>query len=635
MKYAKNASRSKLFRSHCLLSAIVLPSLLLSSFAVGQTINEEKTIAVEATVSEEKTVNVASVDATDLPQADEAAIVSQSATPVLHAAAEARSEAIRTFARASADKLDAADRSGIAALYEDRGYKSLWMKEGALRPEAKALIAEIRQADRIGLNPADYSLPMSDDADGTVLSETAAFEIDLQMSLAAVRYVRHLASGRLVPRSVSASLDINPERPDAKAVLTELNDAGDPVAKANEYQPKHQAYLALLKELQAIEQNKAEKPIVVDAGRLLRPGMSDPRVLQLRARLKVELPAATPASEDVAATPASEDVAATPASEDVAATPASEDVAATPASEDVAATPVDENLYDETLVTAVKDFQKKSRLTQDGIIGPATLRVLNGETGIERKAQLIVNLERWRWMPKELGAFHIMANIPEYRVYVKSDGKVTHTTRVVVGKPEFKTVAFSDEMEHFVVNPSWGVPQSIIKNEMLPSARSSPGYFTRKGYQVFAQIRGRTRQVDPSRVNWRRVTASQISVRQPPGNSNALGRIKFMFPNKHAIYMHDTPSKSLFNKDARAYSHGCVRIQNPMEFADAILEQQKDWNSTRIKKLVGGKEVTVKLDKKIPVHLVYFTAIQNDEGAVGYLPDVYGHDRNMVKLLGL
>tara|TARA_R110000868_G_scaffold99983_9_gene274898 strand:+ start:2014 stop:3813 length:1800 start_codon:yes stop_codon:yes gene_type:complete len=599
VKYAKNSSQSKLFRNHCLLSAIVLPGLLLSSLAVGQTIPAEKKITAEATVSEETTVNVASVDATDLPQADEAVAASQTATPVLDAAAEARSDAVRTFARASADKLDAADRSGVAALYEDRGYKSLWVKEGVLRPEAKALIAEIRQADRIGLNPADYSLPMLDSATGTTLSDAAAFDADLQMSLAAVRYVRHLASGRLVPRSVSASLDINPERPDAKAVLADLNDAGDPVAKANAYQPKHPAYLALLKELQDLDQKKAEKRIVVDAGKLLRPGMSDPRVMQLRARLKVDLPAAEPVGEDVTATP------------------------------------VDENLYDETLVTAVKDFQKKSRLTQDGIIGPATLRVLNGETGIERKSQLIVNLERWRWMPKDLGAFHIMANIPEYRVYVKRDGVVTHTTRVVVGKAEFKTVAFSDEMEYFVVNPSWGVPQSIIRNEMLPSARSSPGYFTRKGYQVFAQIRGRSRQVDPSRVNWRRVTASQISVRQPPGKTNALGRIKFMFPNKHAIYMHDTPSKSLFNKDARAFSHGCVRIQNPMEFADAILEQQKDWNSARINKLVGGKEVTVKLDKKIPVHLVYFTAIQNDDGGVGYLSDVYGHDRNMVKILGL
>lgn len=591
MNDAKKAKRSKLFRNNCLIPALVLPGLLLSSLAVAQT------------VTEETGVDVASVEATALPQADEAAAISQSATGVLDALAEARSDAVRAFAGSSADKLDAADRSGIAAFYQDTGYKMLWMKQGMLRPEARALMAEISQADRVGLNPADYILPLSVPEPGSAakadLSDAEAFQADLQMSLAAVRYVRHLASGRLVPRSVSAALDINPDRPDAKAVLADLSGAADPVAKADEYQPRHPAYLALLKELQALDRNKAEKPVTVDAGRLLRPGMSDPRVQQLRARLKVERPAARPVGDDAAAIAA------------------------------------DENLYDETLVAAVKEFQKKSRLTQDGIVGPATLRVLNGDTGIDRKAQLIVNLERWRWMPKDLGEFYIMANIPEYRVYVKRDGKVTHSTRVVVGRPEFKTVAFSDEMEYFVVNPSWGVPKSIIRNEMLPSARSSPGYFTRKGYQVFAQIRGRTRQIDPSRVDWRRVTASQISVRQPPGNTNALGRIKFMFPNKHAIYMHDTPSKSLFKKDVRAFSHGCVRIQNPMEFADAILVQQTDWNSTRIKKLVGGKETTVKLDKKIPVHLVYFTAIQNDDGAVGYLSDVYGHDRNMARILGL
>ncbi len=602
MNYTNKSDWPEVIRRRCLLSAVVLPALLLSSFAVAQT-----------SAADEK-LKLASVDASVVPQTDEAASVSETSNPnldvvapVLNADTKARAQAVDLFAKASEDKLDAADRAGIASLYKDRGYKSIWMIDGALKPEAKALISEINHADKIGLNPADYIPPVADIGAGLVLSDADLFDAELQMSLAAVRYVRHLASGRLEPLSVSASLDIKPERPDPKAVLADLSIADNPLSKALDYHPKHPAYRALLKELAALDGKKAEKPIIIEPGKMLRPGMQDTRIPQLRARLKVELPKPAPAETDTAA-------------------------AAAPA---IAPVEIDETLYDEVLVAAVKDFQKENRLTQDGIVGPSTLRMLNGDSNIDRKSQLIVNLERWRWAPKDLGQFHVMANIPEYRVYVMKDGKVTHTTRVVVGKSIHKTVAFSDEMEHFVVNPSWGVPQSIIKNEMLPSARSNPGYFSRKGYQVFAKIRGRTRQVDPNRVNWRRVSASQISVRQPPGASNALGQIKFLFPNKHAIYMHDTPSKSLFNRDDRAFSHGCVRIHNPMEFADALLVQQKDWNSTRIKKLVGGREATINLDKHIPVHLVYFTSILKEDGSIGYLSDVYGHDSNMAKILKL
>lgn len=606
MNYNKKSVWPELIRKRCLLSAVVLPALLVPAFGVAQT-----------TPAEEK-LEVASVDATVVPATDEEAAGSETSAPkldvaptVMDATAKARADAVAQFLKTSDDKLDAADRAGIAALYEDRGYKSIWMVDGAFKATSKDLIFEIGRADKIGLNPADYALPDADLGAGLVLPDAKLFEAELQMSLAAVRYVRHLSSGRLVPLSVSASLDITPQRPDPKAVLADLSIADDPLSKAQDYHPKHPAYRALLKELAALDGKKEEKPIIIEPGKMLRPGMQDARIPQLRARLKVELPAPAAAPE-------------TDAETEVAS-------GETPAQ----APEVDETLYDDVLVAAVKEFQKENRLTQDGIVGPSTLRTLNGDSNIDRKSKLIVNLERWRWAPKDLGQFHVIANIPEYRVYVMKDGDVTHSTRVVVGKSKHKTVAFSDEMEHFVVNPSWGVPQSIIKNEMLPSARSNPGYFSRKGYQVFAKIRGRTRQVDPNRVNWRRVSASQISVRQPPGASNALGQIKFLFPNKHAIYMHDTPSKSLFNRDVRAFSHGCVRIHNPMEFADALLLQQQDWNAARIKKLVGGREATINLDKHIPVHLVYFTSILKEDGSIGYLSDVYGHDSKMAKILNL
>lgn len=517
MKYAEKSDWSDIIRKRCLLSAVVLPALLVSSLAVAQT------------ASEDEKVELASVDASVVPQTDEAAAARETSAPTLDVAppvmdevTKARAEAVTSFAKSSDDKLDAADRAGIAALYEDRDYKSIWMDDGALKPSAKALIAEISQADKIGLAPDDYTLPEAGIGAGLVLPDADVFDAELQMSLAAVRYVRHLASGRLEPLSVSASLDIKPDRPDPKAILADLSIADDPLAKANDYHPKHPAYRALLKELTALDGKKVEKPILIDAGKMLRPGMQDPRIPQLRARLKVDLPKAEPVDTDTASVDAPAEIPAE----------------------------IDETLYDEILVTAVKEFQKSNRLTQDGIVGPSTLRMLNGDSNIDRKSQLIVNLERWRWAPKNLGDFHIIANIPEYRVYVKKDGAVTHTTRVVVGKSKHKTVAFSDEMETFVVNPSWGVPQSIIKNEMLPSARSNPGYFSRKGYQVFAKIRGRTRQVDPNRVNWRRVSASQISVRQPPGAKKCTWADQVPVPEQardlHARYTIEKPVPARF-----------------------------------------------------------------------------------------
>ncbi|MBL4646350.1 MAG: L,D-transpeptidase family protein [Rhizobiales bacterium] len=570
----------KHLNTYLLMGAIAAPAMLFSqaSFAV--------------TAPPPAPMEVASIDATI--EADSAALMMDAkAANVLLA------DALKVFTKARASKFEAADRQGIADFYKASDYKTIWMSDGKLSTEARALVYDMSMAKRHGLNPADYTLAFLNSGEDYSANTVDVFSADLEMSLAAVRYARHIASGRLVPQNVSASLDMNPERPNAKATLEQLANAADPLAEIATFHPKHPQYKALLKELAAVQDVKPVKQIVVGKGRLLKPGKSDPRVPDLRARLKVAVP-----------------------------------IAPTPEEGETAAE-IDENIYDEALVAAVKEFQKENRLSQDGVVGPATLRVMNGDRNIDRKSQIIVNLERWRWMPKDLGKFHVFANIPEYRVYVRDNGKVVHTTRVVVGKTKHKTVAFTDKIEHFVVNPSWGVPKSIIKNEMLPSARANRSYFSKRGYQVFARIRGRMRRVDPSRVNWRNVSASQIQVRQPPGARNALGRIKFMFPNKHSIYMHDTPSKSLFKRDARAFSHGCVRIHNPLEFAGALLRYEPKWSVGRIEKLIGGKEATVKLGQSIPVHIAYFTAITGDNDAIIYKRDVYGHDAKMIKALKL
>jgi murein L,D-transpeptidase YcbB/YkuD len=261
---------------------------------------------------------------------------------------------------------------------------------------------------------------------------------------------------------------------------------------------------------------------------------------------------------------------------------------------------------------------------------------MNGRSREEEIASVVANLERWRWMPRDFGAFHILVNVPEFTVRVVDHGTVAHQTRVIVGKPTNPTPTFSNTMSHVIVNPYWNVPTSIVRNEMLPEIRANPyGYFANGAYEVFARVGGRMRQIDPYWVDWRMVNAGSVQIRQIPGDFNALGRIKFMFPNQHDVYLHDTPSKRLFQRDYRALSHGCVRVENPLEFADAILPvAAPDWNADRLERLYGGAERRVNFDNPIPVHLAYFTASVDTTGALQHFEDIYGYDAEMSAFLG-
>ncbi|MFC6049017.1 L,D-transpeptidase family protein, partial [Methylobacterium hispanicum] len=228
------------------------------------------------------------------------------------------------------------------------------------------------------------------------------------------------------------------------------------------------------------------------------------------------------------------------------------------------------------------------------------------------EAALVVNMERWRWLPADLGPDYVLVNVPEYRLRVVRQGRVRDETRVIVGKTESPTPLFSGMMEYAVVNPSWYVPPSILKT-MLPKIAAYGGK-TWGGYEVVRR-------------------GGHVSLRQPPGEKNALGFVKFMFPNNHAVYLHDTPNRSLFGRNDRALSHGCVRVDDPFRFADAVLSEA--WTSERLKKLIGKGERTIRLDEKLPVHLAYFTAYVDDSGSYRTLPDIYGYDAPMRAALGL
>jgi len=291
-------------------------------------------------------------------------------------------------------------------------------------------------------------------------------------------------------------------------------------------------------------------------------------------------------------------------------------------------------LYDEALVAAVEEFQRQSGLSDDGIVGPRTLIALNGLSPEQEIAAIVANLERWRWMPRDLGEFHVFVNVPEFVARVVDEDEIVHETRVIVGTPKNRTPTFSHVMSHVIVNPYWNVPASIVREEMMPQVQRDPSYFARHGYEVFANVGGRTRQINSYWVNWYAVNPRQISIRQVPGDHNALGRIKFMFPNQHSVYLHDTPTKRLFERDVRAFSHGCVRVQNPLDFADALLPHAApDWNSSRLEQMYGGPERRVDFDNPIPVHISYFTAQADADGEMRFFDDVYGYDTEMAPLL--
>jgi murein L,D-transpeptidase YcbB/YkuD len=477
---------------------------------------------------------------------------------------------------------------GVRKFYAARKFELLWLRDGPATAQMKALRRRMQAADIYGLDPADYATP---DLTAAYSAPAARAEAEIAFSRAVARFVTHLASGRVRPSEISRIITLAPERPQIGQALAQLASTDNVALALARHEPPHAQYRALKAELAELRTAAPEaERVVVPEGALLKPDKSDARVPALRTRLGL-----TP---DPGAEP---------------------------------------ERYDDALVEALKAFQAAAGLTADGILGPRTLAALNGVSREEDIAAILANLERWRWMPRDLGAFHVMVNVPEFMVRVVDDGKMVHETRVVVGTPANATPTFSHVMDHLVVNPFWNVPASIVSNEMLPEIRRNPyGYFAKRGYQVLVRSGGRMRVVDPGRIDWWMVNPRSVAIRQVPGDHNALGRIKFMFPNQHSVYLHDTPSKKLFERDVRAFSHGCVRVDNPLEFADAILPvAAPKWNSERLEKLYGGPERRINLDKPIPVHLAYFTRFVDADGGLGRAEDLYGYDRRLSERTGV
>lgn len=289
------------------------------------------------------------------------------------------------------------------------------------------------------------------------------------------------------------------------------------------------------------------------------------------------------------------------------------------------------DVYSLPLEQSVIRFQARHGLTTDGIVGPGTLAALNTSVK-QRIEQIQVNIERNRWLPDNMGDRYIVTNIPDYRLQVVNHGVKTLEMPVVVGKPKHATPAFSAEMNHLVVNPTWTVPRSIANKELVPSERANPGYLQRKGYNVLASDGSRISYDSLSPDVWNQ-SKFPYTLRQRPGKRNALGKVKFMFPNRHSIYLHDTPAKKLFAKNKRAFSHGCVRVGEPRELANHLLEQE-GWNPGEIDALFARtKTKRVEFSQPLQNYIVYITSWVDDNGVLQFRNDVYGHDKRVATAL--
>lgn len=286
---------------------------------------------------------------------------------------------------------------------------------------------------------------------------------------------------------------------------------------------------------------------------------------------------------------------------------------------------MNDDLFDQALFEAVKHFQRRHGLQEDGIVGSNTLKAMNQP--IDKKIEIIkLNLDLWRRLPRDLGDRYIMVNVPGFHLYGFQKGRIALDMKVVVGRSDWNTPVFQDQMTYVVINPYWNVPSSIFRDEMLPELRKDPAYLQKQNISIITSWDDDAIPLDPMLINWSEFNPDnwQIRLRQEPGPSNPLGRLKFMFPNKHNVYLHDTPMKSLFNRLNRQFSHGCIRVERPLDLAEFVFNGRDSWNKNKIiDEINTGVSKQVPLPEPVPIYILYFTAWVDNDGSVMFFDDVY------------
>jgi murein L,D-transpeptidase YcbB/YkuD len=470
-----------------------------------------------------------------------------------------------------------AERTAVEAFYSSHDYAPIWFSINGPTERAKQAMAHLRNADADGMDPADYPLPNV----AAASTPAALAEAEMRLTDSVLDYARQAALGRVHYSRVSGDIFYEQVAPQPLDVLSKLNSGKNAEEVLESYQPQHAAYKALRKKLAEIRgKGGNDAPAQIARGPVLEIAtdkqskqtvlMQDERVPALRAKLGL-------------------------------------------------AAIGDDAFYDKPLADAIAVFQKDKGLKATGQLTNATVDALNGKRH-ERDDQLIIaNMERWRWVPRDLGKAHVVLNIPDYTLQVYNHGASVWKTRVVVGKPgTHATPLLSETMKYITVNPTWNVPPSIVYNEYLPALQQDPTVLKRMGLNLVQNKDG------------------SVHISQPPGEANALGRVRFNFPNKFLVYQHDTPDKNLFAHPKRAYSHGCMRVQDPNKYAEVMTGlgmPGKGYTADQIRGMYGHAEIDLRFTTPIPVHITYQTAFVDEQGNLQTREDIYGRDASLLAVL--
>ncbi len=483
--------------------------------------------------------------------------------------------------------------------YKTNDFQTKWLYDSEPAPLYYALIQNLRNADIYGLNPDDFNAEAVDRAvwslySGANVTEHDIVAFDVRITELYFLFTTQLSEGKIRNAGYENKLWLREQKPssDVDAIaLAEAKSAKDLDKIFESIQPENDQYHKLQEALafyRDLARNAVEKLPAVNVTGRIEPLAHHKAIPLIRKRLSQF------------------------------------DLHVYPTRLDSITGQWDTLLYDKGLVQGIIAFQTIHGLEPDGVIGPMTVTYLN-KTLQSRVEAVAVNLDRMRWMlPADTEEHYILVNIPDYKLRIYEKNKEVYQMRVIVGAVENPTPVFNDRVEHVVFSPTWTVPVSIIKNEIIPRLKSNPDYYTEKNYVFYKN----GEKIDPASEAWGSTGPGNYRIVQQSGGDNSLGRVKFGMNNSMRIYLHDTPSQRLFAKDYRALSHGCIRLDEPAEFAEYLLRNNSGWDTERIRKqMFSGNASTVILRKSYPVHVQYCTAWVDVAGRVNFREDIYGHDR--------
>jgi len=490
-------------------------------------------------------------------------------------------------------------RNSMHEFYEPTGFTPAWVQGAQPLSQALSLIELFRNAWRKGLDPEDYDASRWEQRIGDLQGSAGAVaRFDVALTVCTMRYVSNLRIGRINPRHFQFGLDVEHKKYDLAQFLRDqiltttnlqpvLDEVEPPFAGYRRTEQALARYIELARSDDGEKLPAVTKPI--DPGQTY---LGTPRLVRL-LRLVGDLPASANLSGDT-------------------------------------------QTYDGQLVEAVKHFQRRHGLDADGRLGPSTIKQLNVPLQ-DRVRQLQLTLEHWRWLPVAFSAPPIIVNIPDFHLRaLDENNNVVMDMRVVVGKAmRTQTPVFSRDMTYVVLRPYWNVPPSILRGEIVPAIQRDHGYIARKNYEVTTQDGQVVASGEISDDVLAQLRAGKLAVRQKPGPTNALGLVKLIFPNEHNVYLHSTPSQNLFSRSRRDFSHGCIRVEKPAELATWVLRNNPGWTLEKVQQGMQGEKdnVTVNLVKRVPVFIVYGTALAYENGDVHFTNDIYGHDAKLATAL--